>query len=67
MSDPVELLDPLAVSDPQPNPDCDVCGALFKQWQAAKEPKSPLHNPSRALDLAVEIRRHHGSVREARR
>lgn len=44
--------------DPEPAPGCDVCGALYRQWQQAKTEGHPAYDPSHAVDLAIEIKRH---------
>ncbi|QEV15484.1 hypothetical protein CP974_03040 [Streptomyces fradiae ATCC 10745 = DSM 40063] len=56
MSDPVFV--GLPGPDPVPAPGCDVCAALHKQWKQASDPTSPARNPSHAVDLAIEMRRH---------
>jgi hypothetical protein len=53
-----QLSDPVTPGKPRPVPGCDVCGALAKQWRQASEAGSPAYDPSHAVDLAVEIRRH---------
>ena len=65
--EPVQLLDPLEDKPPEPAPGCDVCGALMKQWNQATEAGSPAHDPSHAVDLAVEIRRHPHEWKKASR
>ena len=60
LRDPVQLLDPFSNKQPEPDPDCDVCGALIRQWREASDPRSPEYNPSKASDIAVELQRHRG-------
>jgi hypothetical protein len=54
----VASLDRLFQTAPVPDPECDVCGALYRQWLELKNPRSPKFDPSRAADVAIEIRRH---------
>lgn len=59
----VELTDPTP-DDPRPVQGCAVCQALIKQRRMAMEKGSPAYNPSHAVDLAIEVRRHpHGRAR----
>lgn len=55
---PVHLADPTTDKAPEPTPGCDVCAALAGQWRQATERGSPAYDPSHAVDLAVELRRH---------
>ncbi|MFD7900142.1 hypothetical protein [Streptomyces sp. NPDC059743] len=54
----VHLLEPAVTKPPKPQPGCDVCAALVSQWRQATEQGSPAYDPSHAIDLAVEIKRH---------
>ncbi|MFF3751958.1 hypothetical protein ACFYYH_16110 [Streptomyces sp. NPDC002018] len=54
----VHLTEPAVVQPPKPYPGCDICGALSRQWRQATEAGGPAYDPSHAVDLAVEIRRH---------
>lgn len=54
----IDLAEPAVIGPPEPAPGCDVCGALFRQWTRASNARGPEYDPSRAVDLAVEIRRH---------
>ncbi|MYU52157.1 MULTISPECIES: hypothetical protein [Streptomyces] len=42
------------MTDPEPVPHCDVCGALAEQRSSARR----AHDMSRVSDLNIEIRRH---------
>lgn len=64
---PIFLTDPLTAEPPEPAPGCKVCSGLMKQWREAMGKGGPAFDPSRATDLAVEIRRHpHGGKRAER-
>lgn len=54
----VHLMEPAVVQPPKPHPGCDICAVLKQQWRQAMEADSPAHDPSHAIDLAVEIGRH---------
>jgi hypothetical protein len=54
----VASLDQLFQTPPVPAPWCDVCEALMVQWRRLKNPRHPEFDPSRASDVAVEIRNH---------
>lgn len=51
-------------ANPEPTPGCDVCAALVRQWQAAKDPRSPAYDESKASDLIVELNRHQSGAGE---
>ncbi|MGW5093295.1 hypothetical protein ACWEQ1_02010 [Streptomyces nodosus] len=56
---PVNLTDPLTADPPKPHPKCGVCAALYEQWRHAAAPSSTAYDPSKASDIAVEMKRHH--------
>lgn len=53
------LTDQTAYEPPKPVRGCRVCGALQRQLNVVDNPRSNNYDPSKAVDLRVEMRRHH--------
>ncbi|MEU2127941.1 hypothetical protein [Streptomyces sp. NPDC018352] len=51
---------------PVPVDGCAVCGALWRQYVDATDPRRPEFSRSRATDIAVDIRRHPHPKKAAR-
>lgn len=49
---------PVVFSRPVPFPGCGECREMDDAWVAATTPGSEAHDPSRATDIVVLMRRH---------
>ncbi|MEU3729933.1 hypothetical protein AB0E81_11070 [Streptomyces sp. NPDC033538] len=55
--EPITLSDPMEIEEPKPVRGCETCQSAMEQWQRASQP-GLAHDLTRAVDLAIEIRRH---------